>query len=535
MKTNPISSIVRLVYWVFFLAMGGQAETFDTVIRHGRIVDGTGNPAFYADVGIAGGRVARIGRIPEKAVVELDATGKVVTPGFIDVHTHADDLAEQPRAENFLKMGVTTIIAGNCGDSDTDIGKVFAGIEKAGVSINFATLVGQGSIRSKAMGGSFNRPPSAHELETMKALTRKAMEDGAVGMSTGLIYLPGSFSSTDEIAELASIVGQYDGIYTTHMRDEGNHILNSLKETFEIARKAHVRAEISHIKLGGKTAWGHANEALAAIEAARKEGLDITQDQYAYTASSTALGQLIPDSAKEGGHDEFVKRIADPKTREEIKKEMMISLRSHGRTNYSYAVIAYYTNRLELNGLTVPQAAKILKGSDSIDAQVETILEIQKNHGASAVFHGMNEDDLQIFMRHPNTMFASDSGVREFGKGVPHPRGYGNNARILARYVRELHVLRLEDGIRRMTTLPAQSFHIQNRGELKVGNFADVLVFDPEKVQDNATYEKPHQYATGMDYVLVNGGVVIEKGEHNGAKVGKVLRHELPPKPADSP
>ena len=520
-------SILILLFSAILLSASG-APSFDMVIRHGRIIDGTGNPAYYGDVAILNGRIASVGRIEEKGITEIDASGKVVTPGFIDVHTHADELADFPKAENFLRMGVTTIIAGNCGDSLTDIGSVFAGIEKTGCSINFATLVGQGKIRAKAMGGSFNRPPSESELQTMKSLTKKAMEDGAVGMSTGLIYLPGTFSSTGEIIELAKIVGDYDGIYTSHMRDEGNKIFDSLEETFAIARGAHIRTEISHIKLSGNTAWGRANEVLAAIEAARKEGLDITQDQYAYTASSTALGQLIPDTAREGGHERFLARLSDKKTKDSIKEQMLKSLQSHGRTNFSYAVIAYYTNNTAMNGLNVPQAAKLLRGSDSMDDQLETILNIEMHHGASAVFHGMSEDDLQIFMRHPNTMFASDSGIREFGKGVPHPRGYGNNARVLSHYVRELHILRLEDAIRRMTTLPAETFRFKDRGEIKPGYFADLLVFDPEKVRDNSTYEDPHHYSTGFDLVLVNGKPVILNGEHTGEKSGVVLRHLTP-------
>jgi N-acyl-D-amino-acid deacylase len=375
------------------------------------------------------------------------------------------------------------------------------------------------------MGGSFDRPPSAAELDKMKGLVDQAMKDGAVGLSTGLIYLPGTFAKTDEIVALAQVAASYDGIYTSHMRYEDNQIYEALDEVFRVAREAHIRAEVSHIKLSGPSAWGQADRVLAYIEKARAEGLDITQDQYAYTASSTGISQLIPEGAREGG--KFSDRIADPDQKAKIVAEMKKNLRGKGREDYSYAVIAAYRHDPSLNGLNIVEAARAKRGSESLDDQIEMILDIQLHGGASGVFHGMSEDDLKIFMRHPNTMVACDSGIRKFGEGVPHPRGYGNNARVLARYVRELKVLRLEDAIRKMTSLPANTFHFKNRGELREGNWADIVVFDPDKIQDTATYKDPHHYPTGIPYVLVNGVVVINKGEHTGAKAGMALRHEF--------
>ena len=260
------------------------------------------------------------------------------------------------------------------------------------------------------------------------------------------------------------------------------------------------------------------------IEKARAEGLDITQDQYAYTASSTGLSQLIPDRALEGGNSEFRKRMADPMQKAGIVAEMKTSLRKKGRDDYSYAVVASCKHDMSLNGLNIAEAAKTKRGSDSLEDQIEMILEIQRNGGASGVFHGMNEDDLRVFMRHPNTMIASDSGLRKLGQGVPHPRGYGNNARVLGRYVRELKVLRLEDAIRKMTSLPANTFHLKDRGELREGNWADIVVFDPEQVQDIATYKDPHHYPTGIPHLLVNGVQVIKNGKHTGLKAGQSLR-----------
>ncbi|HZV36359.1 MAG TPA: D-aminoacylase [Verrucomicrobiae bacterium] len=508
----------------------GHAETYDLIIRHGRVVDGTGNPAFFADIAVSNGRIAAIGVIDGEAKEELDAKGFIVAPGFIDVHTHADDVAQLPLAENFVRMGVTTIVVGNCGGSEADIGKLFREIETARVSVNVASLIGHNTIRSRVMGGSFMRPPTPDEIDKMKAMVEQGMKDGAVGLSTGLIYLPGTFAKTEEIIELAKVASAYDGIYTSHMRDEGTNIFDSLNELFRIAREAHIRAEISHIKLSGNASWGQTAEVLAAIEKARAEGLDITEDQYAYTASSTGISQLVPSEAREGGHEKFMERLADPQQKATIVSAMKAMLAGNKRKDYTYAVIAEYKNDPSLNGLTIPQAAKLKRGSDSLDDQIEMILDIESHHGASGVFHGINEDDLQQFMKFPNTMFASDSGVREFGKGVPHPRGYGNNARVLARYVRELHVLRLEDAIRRMTTLPAETFRLTDRGQLRPGAWADITVFDPARVQDNATYTDPHHYATGIPYVFVNGVEVVKDGAHTGAKPGTALRHQAPAK-----
>ena len=506
------------------LALAASAQPYDLIIRHGRLVDGTGNPAFFADLAVKAGRIAAIGRINGNAATDIDARGLVVTPGFIDVHTHADDLAEMPRAENFVRMGVTTIVVGNCGSSTLDVARFFREVEQTNIAVNVATFIGHNDVRRKAMGGSFDRPPTANEMAAMKALVDQAMQDGAIGLSTGLIYLPGAFSKTDEIVELAKVIAPYDGLYASHMRHEDNRIYEALDEVFRVAREAGVRAEVSHIKLSGPSAWGQAARVLDYLEKARAEGLDITQDQYAYTASSTGLSQLIPDTALEGGHSRFLERLANPARKAEIIAEMKRSLLGKGRSDYAYAVIASCKHDPSLNGLSVIQAAQAKRGAATLDDQVEMILKIQKHGGASGVFHGMDEEDLKVFLRHPNTMMACDSGIRPFGEGVPHPRGYGNNARVLARYVRDLKVLRLEDAVRKMTSLPATAFRFPHRGELRQGNWADIVVFDPDKVQDNATYADPHHYPTGIPYVIVNGVLVINHGEHTSARAGQALR-----------
>jgi N-acyl-D-amino-acid deacylase len=311
------------------------------------------------------------------------------------------------------------------------------------------------------------------------------------------------------------------------MRSEGAGIFDALNELFQIARGAKIRSEISHIKLSAKPLWGRADEVLKAIDQARDEGLEITQDQYAYTASSTSLGTLIPQSAREGGASRFRERLADPVEKARIVAEMKRTLERANRTDYSYAYIASYGKQPALNGKNVVEAARLARGADSLDEQIELVLEIQKNGSAGAVFHGMHEDDLRAFLRHPNTMIASDSGVRELGASVPHPRGYGNNARVLGQYVREQKVLRLEDAVRRMSSLPAQTFRLRDRGLLRTGYWADVTLFDPQTVTDPATFSDPHHYATGIRDVLVNGVPVLRDEKHTGAGPGRPVRHNV--------
>ncbi|MSU20091.1 MAG: D-aminoacylase [Pedosphaera sp.] len=525
MKPTLISFIVLLNAFAGLIV---QAETFDLVIRHGRIIDGMGNPAFFGDVGIKNGRISRIGKVLEQSQMEINATGLIVAPGFIDVHTHAEEVCDLPLAENFVRMGVTTLVLGNCGFSGLNMADFFRRVEATNISVNVATLIGHGAVRGEAMGGSFMRPPTAIELTKMRNLVDQAMKDGAVGISTGLIYLPGTFAKTEEIIELAKVASSYGGIYASHMRDEGLEVFKALDELFMIARQAAIPAHISHIKLSGRSAWGQADKVIEVIERARAEGLDITQDQYLYTASSTGISQLIPEAVREGNTQKFVERLQDPETKMRLIEEMRGKLKRGGRDDYSYAVIAYYRHDPSLNGKNIAEAAKAKRGSDALDEQIELIFEIQKNGGASGVFHGINEDDLKQFARHPNTMFASDSGIRRLDEGVPHPRGYGNNARLLSRYVRELQVLRLEEAIRRMTALPAATFRLKDRGLVREGCWADLVIFDPAQVRDNATFADPHHYATGLRDVIVNGQVVVRNERHIGTKPGKALRLGAP-------
>ncbi|MEN9573303.1 MAG: hypothetical protein RL514_1158 [Verrucomicrobiota bacterium] len=506
------------------LVVASPAQDCDLLLRGGRVVDGSGNPAVFADVAVKGGRIAAVGRVTGTAKRVVDVKGLVVAPGFVDTHTHAEGIEDQPLAENFLRMGVTTLVLGNCGSSRLNLGEYFKELEATNISPNVCSLIGHNTVRRQAMGGSFMRPPTDAELAQMKRAVEQAMQDGAVGLATGLIYLPGSFAKTEEIVELAKVVGAHGGVYASHMRSEGEGIFTALDELFRITREGGTRGHISHLKLAGKTAWGQTGKVIAAIEQARASGLDITQDQYVYPASSTGLSQLIPDAAREGGAEKFRERISDAAQKAGIVQQMKASLRKQGRDDFAYAVISNYSKDKSLNGLNVVEAAKKKRGNDSLDDQVELLLDIERNGGASAVFHGMSEDDLRVFAQHPNTMFASDSGVRKFGEGVPHPRGYGNNARVLGEYVRELKLLRLEDAIRRMTSLPATTFKLKDRGAVREGAWADLVVFDPVKVTDKATFKEPHQYAVGFKLVIVNGVVVIEDDKHLGTRPGKVIR-----------
>lgn len=520
------------VWLVVLLIMGGlslralQPSHYDLIIRNAQIIDGSGSPAQRGDIAISAGRIAAIGKVRGNAKETLDAKGMVVAPGFIDVHTHAESVGNLPLAENFVRMGVTSIITGNCGGSALDIGAFLTNLEKSPVSINVATLVGHNTVRSEAMGGSFKRKPTDAEMTQMKQLVEKAMQDGAMGLSTGLIYLPGTYSETPEIVELAKVVSAHGGLYASHMRSEGLEIRQAIDELVTIAREAKIRAQLSHIKLSGNASWGQAADILKRLDQARAEGLEIAHDQYLYTASSTGISVLIPSEAREGGREQLRQRLANPEQKAKIIADMKMGLLRNGRKDYQYAAIASYSKDRTLNGLRLPQAAKKARGSESLDDQIELIFEIELNGGASGVFHGIDEGDIQTFLQHPLTMFASDSGVRRFNEGAPHPRGYGNNARALARYTRELKLLRLEETVRKMSSMPAQTFGLKERGLLKEGYWADIVIFDPKRVQDTASYEQPHQYPRGIPYVLVNGQFVVRDGKHTNAKPGQPIRKE---------
>lgn len=368
------------------------------------------------------------------------------------------------------------------------------------------------------------RPPTEAELDQMRQLVRKAMLDGAVGLSTGLIYLPGTYTRTEELIELAKVAAVHGGIYASHMRYETVRIFEALEELTRIAREAKIRAEVSHIKLSGPTAWGRTAEVVALLDRARAEGLEITQDQYAYTASSTGIATLVPSDVREGGDDQFRARLRDPTQKARMITTMKNAVAAGNRGDYTYAVIASYAHDPRLNGKSISEAATFLRKSNTLDDQIEVIFDIVANGGAAGVFHGMDEADLQKFMVLPQTMIASDSSPRKFGDSVPHPRGYGNNARVLGRYARDLKLLTLEEAVRKMTSLPARTFRLARRGELRPGFVADVVVFDSAAVTDPSTFDDPHHYAIGFSEVLVNGVPVIRAGALTKARPGRPVR-----------
>ncbi len=512
--------------WLFLtlLAWPARAADFDVLITNAQIADGTGAALAQGDIAIKDARIVAVGEAKGSASTVIDAKGQVLAPGFIDVHTHSEDIAKHPQAENFLRMGVTTIITGNCGHSRTDVAKFFSELDDVRVAINVATLIGHGSVRETCMGGRFIRAPDVAQLQAMQEMVAQAMRDGAVGMSTGLIYVPGTFAKTDEIVALAKVVAQHDGVYASHIRYETTKVFTAMEELLTIAREAKVRAEYSHIKLSGPAAWGQTAEVIARLDKARAEGLQVTHDQYVYTASSTGLGQTIPDSALEGTAADFGKRIDDPTKKAEIIMQMKDTLQKSKRQDYSYVVIGACKYAPELSGKRLPEAAKIKRGSDTLDAQIELILDIQRHGGASAIYHGMNEGDMRAYLQHPLTMIASDGGPHELTETITHPRSFGNNARVLGEYVREQKVLTLPDAIRKMTSLPAQTFGLKDRGAIKAGAWADIVVFDPASVRDVSTFEDPMHYSEGFTHVLVRGVPVIQDGKLTGARPAGSLR-----------
>jgi N-acyl-D-amino-acid deacylase len=510
-----------------FLAPGSPSrpdQDFDLLLKNGTVVDGSGAPGFRADVGIKDGRVARVGDLkaaPAKRTI--DASGLIVAPGFIDVHTHADDVAKKPRAENFVRMGVTTVVAGNCGSSALDVGKAFEEIGKGGAAVNFATLIGHGSVREAVMGTG-RRAPSAAEMEKMKALVTKAMADGAVGLSTGLQYVPGAYAEPGEIAGLARVACRVGGLYASHMRNEGTEIEKAVAETIEAGEKAGCPVQISHLKIDSPSRWGASERALALIDEARRRGVDVQADQYAYTAAASSLSIRFPDWALEGGEAEIRKRLEDEETWRRIREDMKGLLAARGFTDLSFAVVASYPPDLSLVGLSMKQVAAKLLGDGSADSLFEAARRMLRAGGAGMVYHLMAEGDVERILRHPWVGVASDGAVVAAGEGRPHPRASGNNARVLGIYVRDKGVIALEEAVRKMTSLPALHFKLAGRGLVKEGYAADLAVFDPAAVRDNATFEQPLAFAGGFPYVLVNGIPVVDGGVQTSALPGKVLR-----------
>lgn len=516
--------------WLFillFIPAASLAQECDILIKNGKIIDGTGNSWYYGNMAVKDGKILKIGRdVNPPAKKIIDAKGLIVAPGFIDVHTHLEgDEIRDPNATNFILDGVTTCITGNCGSSNVDIGKYLHWVDSLKLSINVATLVGHNDIR-KAVMGRANRDASAAELQQMETLVDKAMKDGAVGLSTGLIYIPGTYTKTPEIVALAKVAAKYEGVYATHMRDEGDSVTYAIEEALTIGREANIPVEISHFKLSGQHNWGRSKETVAMIKKAREEGLEVTIDQYPYTASSTSISTLLPDEVLADGQDSIKARLQRPEIKKQVTNHILARLKKRKLKHLSYAVVAFYGPDTTYNGKSIEQI-NLLKGKKhKAKFEAETVMDIMMNGGASAVFHGMGEDDVKRIMQYPFNMFASDATIRVLNAGMPHPRGYGTNARVLAKYVREEKVISLEEAIRRMTSLPAQKFQLKDRGILKEGMAADIIIFNEKEVRDVSTFEKPHAYSAGFYFVIVNGILTVENEKHLGIRAGKALLHK---------
>jgi dihydroorotase/N-acyl-D-amino-acid deacylase len=508
-----------------------QSPPLDVLIRGGRVVDGTGNPWFVADVGIRGDAIVAVAaRLSQPASRVVDARDLVVAPGFIDVHSHSEHadqgIISNPRAENNIRQGVTTVFANPDGGGDVAVGRFLERVAAARPAINAGAFIGHGSVRTEVVGLD-NRPATAAELDRMRRLVRTAMEDGAFGLSTGLFYVPANYAPLDEIVDLARVAGESGGIHVSHIRNEAADILDSVRETIAVGERGGLPTQITHHKVVGKAYWGRSVQTLQLVDEARARGVDVTIDQYPYTASSTSIeGGLVPQWAREGGRSRLLERFRDPQAGERIRSEIVTRLETdRGAGNPDNVVLTSCAWNPALAGKGLGRVLRDRGVEPTMRAAADLVVEIVQNGGCGAVYHAISEEDLVRILRHPATMVASDAipGEPLFGIDVPHPRAYGTFVRVLGRYVREQRVLTLEDAVRKMSSLPAQRMRLADRGFIKAGMKADVVVFDPARVRDAATFEKPHQYAEGVPFVIVNGQVVVDNGAVTSARPGQAL------------
>jgi dihydroorotase/N-acyl-D-amino-acid deacylase len=528
---SGIGGALAIVFLALAVHLTGQAPAHDIVIQGGRVVDGTGSPWFIADVGIKGDTIVAVSaHLTGTGARTIQASGLVVAPGFIDVHSHSEaatgGIVGVPLAENNVRQGVTTVFGNPDGGGDVSIKAFLDKVSAARPTINVGAFIGQGAVRAKVIG-LVNRTATAAELEEMRGLVRKGMEDGAFGLSTGLFYVPGVFTPLQEIIELAREVALYGGIHQSHMRDEAAGVLDSVRETIAIGENGGLPTQVTHHKIVGKENWGKSVQTLELIDEARRRGVDVTIDQYPYTASSTNLQSgLLPAWVGEGGREQVLKRLADPMTRTKIRGEVVRIIREErGGGDPRNVVLASCSWDRSLDGKNLADVAQLRGSGLGLDGAAEAAMWIVEQGNCGAVFHAINEDDLTRIMKHPVTMIASDAapGEPEFGVGAPHPRAYGTFARMLGLYVRERRILTLEEAVRKMSAYPAQRMSLTDRGIVRPGMKADLVVFDSDRVRDAATFEKPHQYAEGFVHVIVNGEIVLQDGAITSARPGRVL------------
>ena len=516
-------------------APSGDA-TYDVVIRGGRVLDGSGNPWILADVAISGGRFAKVGRIEGRGRTEIDARGKYVSPGWIDMMDQSGSiLPRSGLAENKLRQGVTTAIGGEGGTPvpAARVAEYLAGLERTGISINFGSYFSAAQTRTAVIGRA-NRPATPAELTRMRAIMDTAMRGGAMGMTTALIYPPGSYATTDELVEVARAAAALGGVYASHIRGEGKEVVDAVREAIEIGERAGLPVEVFHLKVAHKPSWGLLMDSVrATIDAARARGVDVAADMYVYTAGGTGIEATIPSWAHDGGTDSLKARLASPAVRERLKREIVTG--SPGWWNIVEAAggwegVVLANARNAANARHVGKSiATIARETRRDPADVAFDLVVQGEGRVMGIYHMMSEQDIETALRFPWTSIGSDAGaVASIGEtdptGLPHPRGFGNFPRLIARYVKERKVLTLEEAVRKMTSWPATRMRLADRGTIAVGKWADVTIFDLDALQDRATYDRPMELPTGIDWVLVNGVVTIERGRHTGARGGQVLR-----------
>jgi dihydroorotase/N-acyl-D-amino-acid deacylase len=501
--------------------------SYDILIAGGTVIDGSGSAGFQADVAIKGDRIVRVSRTaidPSSAKRVIDAKGRVVAPGFIDLHAHLDPLLRLPGAESAVRQGVTTALGGPDGTAPFPLAPYLDSAQALGLGLNVAMLAGHNTIRRRVMGMA-DRAPTAAELERMRTMVAQAMGDGAWGISTGLKYLPGAYAKTDEIVALAQVAADSGGIYTSHLREEGLGLIDGVAEAIEIGRQTHIPIELTHHKVVGKPMWGASRRTLAMIDSARAEGIDVMADQYPYTATYTGIGVLVPAWARADGDSAFDRRLRDPVLRDSIVKGIVFNiLNDRGGGDLARVQLAKVPWQRELEGKTLEDWALERGLKSTPETGAELVIEAMQRGGVSAIYHVLDDADVDRIMKYPYTMIASDGRLVQPGEGHPHPRWYGTFPRVLARYVRERHVLTLEEAVHKMTGMPAKRLGLRDRGQLADGMYADVVVFDPAAIQDHATFDKPAQFATGVSEVVVNGKLALEHGEATAARPGRVVR-----------
>ncbi len=513
------------ILFLFFLPLLLHAQSCDLLIANGKIFDGAGNPWFAGDIAISGDTITAIGHLDKlTCTTRVDAAGMAVAPGFIDIHSHGRrGIFSVPTAENYLREGVTTFIEGPDGNSPVPLAPFLQKLSQTPISVNIASFVGHGSLRTAVMG-LVNRQATTEELEKMKALAAEAMRDGAVGLSTGLFYVPGNYANTEEVIEIAKVVGAMGGFHESHMRDETDHIEDSVRETIRIGEEGHLPTQITHHKVIGTSNWGKSAATLLLVDQARARGVDVTIDQYPYTASSTGIAALFPQWSLEGGNKSVVERLHATDARAKIKVEIVHNIRDgRGGGDPKNIVIVNCSFDPALAGKSLADITRARGVEPTIENAAETAMALQEKGGCSAVYHAIDEADIERIMRSPYTMIASDGDIPVFGKEAPHPRSYGTFARVLGVYVRERKILTLQDAIRRMSSMPAQRLSFPDRGLLRPGMKADIVVFDPATVADKATFENPHQYSIGFQHVIVNGKLVLHDGKVTTERPGRVL------------